>query len=103
MPTEIRRTLNVGIAIHKRSLRAPSTTYKEQKKSEETSSRFILDAAIVQDRHGSTLQFEHSKFAVFFFRSPKDIPGHPMTLKVDKELHGGYTVHIPDRAEYDPC
>ncbi|KAH3841023.1 hypothetical protein DPMN_114483 [Dreissena polymorpha] len=55
---------------------------------------------IFTDQHGS---FELPKTAVFVSRRPKDIPERSRHTRIDTELHGGFMIHMPDCAGYDPC
>ncbi|KAH3881619.1 hypothetical protein DPMN_005545 [Dreissena polymorpha] len=56
-----------------------------------TATSTIPDGAIIPDRHGSIRQFCKVPGAP---RTLSDVPG---PTRIDTELHGGYTFHIPDQ------
>ncbi|KAH3833629.1 hypothetical protein DPMN_106941 [Dreissena polymorpha] len=57
----------------------------------------LPSAWTVTDQHGG---IELPKTAALASRSLNHIPG---PTRIDTALHGGFTVHLPDRAGYDLC
>ncbi|KAH3776051.1 hypothetical protein DPMN_177464 [Dreissena polymorpha] len=60
----------------------------------------VLSSRIVTDQHGS---FEHPKLPCWPPGAPRTFPDVPRLTRIDTELHGGYTVRMPEHPGYEPC